>query len=56
MLSSEERSFVFKTSVDYTLCTKQGQPLVSVEFDGMWWLQQERGVHPSPALLETLES
>jgi len=34
-LSPEERSFVFKTSVDYTLCTKQGQPLVSVEFDGM---------------------
>ena len=34
-LSPEERSFVFKSSVDYTLCTKEGKPLISVEFDGM---------------------
>lgn len=34
-LSDTERSFLYKTSVDYTLCTKQGKPLVSVEFDGL---------------------
>ena len=33
--SGSEKSFLYKTSVDYTLCTKMGKPLVSVEFDGM---------------------
>jgi hypothetical protein len=34
-LTAEERSFLLKTSVDYTLCTKEGQPIISVEFDGI---------------------
>ena len=34
-VTPEEKSFLLKTSVDYTLCTKQGQPIVSVEFDGI---------------------
>ena len=34
-VTSEERSFLFKTSIDYTLCTKDGQPILSVEFDGI---------------------
>ena len=34
-LSDGERGLVYKTSVDDTLCTKQGGPLISVEFDGM---------------------
>src|SRR5262249_25925168 len=35
-LSESERQFLFKTSVDYTLCTKGvGKPLMSVEFDGL---------------------
>ena len=24
-----------KTSIDYTLCTKDGQPILSIEFDGL---------------------
>jgi hypothetical protein len=35
LLSDKERNFLYKTSVDYTLCTKRGKPLVSVEFDGL---------------------
>lgn len=34
-LSPEEKSFLLKTSLDYTLCTRDGKPLVSVEFDGL---------------------
>jgi hypothetical protein len=34
-VTPEERSFLLKTSIDYTLCTKEGRPLVSVEFDGI---------------------
>lgn len=34
-LSDSEKNFLYKTSVDYTLCTKKGRPLVSVEFDGL---------------------
>lgn len=30
VLSDKERNFLFKTSVDYTLCTKKGGPIVSV--------------------------
>ena len=33
-MSDKERNFLYKTSVDYTLCTKRGKTLVSVEFDG----------------------
>ena len=34
-VTAEQRTFLFKTSVDYTLCTKDGQPIVSIEFDGI---------------------
>src|SRR5262245_16854120 len=34
-VSPQERTFLFKTNIDYTLCTKAGEPLVSVEFDGI---------------------
>lgn len=34
-LKHSEREFLFKTNVDYTLCTKRGRPLVSIEFDGL---------------------
>jgi hypothetical protein len=34
-VTPEEKSFLLKTSVDYTLCTKEGRPVVSVEFDGI---------------------
>lgn len=27
--------FIYKTSVDYTLCKKDGKPLLSIEFDGL---------------------
>lgn len=30
-----ERSFLLKTSVDYTLCDQSDQPLLSIEFDGI---------------------
>ena len=28
-------NFLYKTSVDYTLCTKLGKPILSIEFDGL---------------------
>ena len=28
-------NFFFKTSIDYTLCTKAGNPLLAIDFDGM---------------------
>jgi hypothetical protein len=34
-LYQKQKDFLYKTSVDYTLCTKKGKPIVSVEFDGM---------------------
>jgi hypothetical protein len=34
-LTDDEKDFLFKTSVDYTLCTKKDRPLMSIEFDGM---------------------
>jgi len=34
-LTHSEREFLLKTNVDYTLCTKRGRPLLSVEFDGL---------------------
>lgn len=35
LLSDKEKNFLYKTSVDYTLCTKRGKSLVSIEFDGL---------------------
>lgn len=34
-LSDNEKNFLYKTSVDYTLCTKADNPLLSIEFDGL---------------------
>lgn len=34
-LKEKERDFFLKTNVDYTLCTKSGRPILSVEFDGL---------------------
>src|ERR1700686_4975772 len=34
-LSPGERTFLFKTSIDYTLCSTEREPIVSVEFDGI---------------------
>jgi hypothetical protein len=35
-LTNSEREFLFKTNVDYTICTKHdGRPLLSIEFDGL---------------------
>lgn len=34
-LQERERTFFLKTNVDYTLCTKNGRPILSVEFDGL---------------------
>jgi hypothetical protein len=34
-LSKQEINFLYKTSVDYTLCTKEGKPVLSIEFDGL---------------------
>lgn len=35
VLSDKERNYLYKTSVDFTLCTKRGNPIVSLEFDGL---------------------
>lgn len=35
-VTEKERQFLFKTSVDFTLCEKEGdKPLLSIEFDGL---------------------
>ncbi len=34
-LKKKEIDFFLKTNVDYTLCTKEGRPILSVEFDGL---------------------
>ena len=34
-LSQQEKNFLKKANVDYTVCTKEGEPLLSIEFDGM---------------------
>lgn len=34
-LKDNERKFFFNTNIDYTLCTKSGLPILSIEFDGM---------------------
>lgn len=34
-LSAKEEEFIYKTSVDCTLCKKDGKPLLSIEFDGL---------------------
>lgn len=50
-LTPAERSFLLKTSVDYTLCTKRGRPLLSIEFDGLSHGFSREGryvpIHPS---------
>lgn len=34
-LPDKVKEFLYKTTVDYTLCKKDGNPLLSIEFDGM---------------------
>jgi len=34
-LSYKERDFFYNTNIDYTLCTKNGSPVLSIEFDGL---------------------
>lgn len=34
-LNPKELDFFYKTSIDYTLCTKGGSPILSIEFDGL---------------------
>lgn len=34
-IKEKEREFFLKTSIDYTLCTKSGRPILSIEFDGL---------------------
>ena len=31
----ESSNFFFKTSVDYVVCTREGRPLVAIDFDGL---------------------
>jgi len=51
-VTPEEKSFLLKTSVDYTLCTDAGRPIVSVEFDGICHGFSRRGryvaLRPAP--------
>src|SRR5437667_9480633 len=34
-LKEKERDFFLKTNIDYTLCTRSGRPILSIEFDGL---------------------
>ena len=34
-LKEKELDFFLKTNIDYTLCTRSGKPILSVEFDGL---------------------
>lgn len=34
-LNGRERNFFYNTNIDYTLCTKGGLPILSIEFDGL---------------------
>ena len=34
-LSDKEKDFLYKTSVDYTLCNKNNCPLLSIDYDGI---------------------
>lgn len=50
-LTDKQVSFLMKTSVDYTLCTQEGKPLLCIEFDGEGHGFSRNGeyiqVHPS---------
>lgn len=35
ILSPKERNYFYNSNIDYTLCTKNGQPVLSIEFDGL---------------------
>jgi hypothetical protein len=52
-LTEKEIDFLRKSSIDYTLCTKSGKPLLSIEFDGMGHGFSRNGeyteIHPSKA-------
>jgi len=34
-INQEEKEFLFKSSIDYTICNKSDKPLMCIEFDGM---------------------
>lgn len=34
-LTPNEKKFLFKTNIDYTICDKYGKPLMCIEFDGI---------------------
>ena len=51
-LTDEERRFLYSTNVDYTLCTKEGQPLMSVEFDGFSRGYSRRGQYVQMRVVE----
>jgi hypothetical protein len=34
-LNQKQKEFLYKTSVDYTLCTKVDRPILSIDFDGL---------------------
>lgn len=53
-LSIKEREFFYNTNIDYTLCTKKGSPIISIEFDGLGkgfsrngqYIQIEKSIDP----------
>jgi hypothetical protein len=53
-LKEKERDFFLKTNIDYTLCTRSGRPILSIEFDGLGkgfsrrgeYVQQETAADP----------
>jgi len=53
-LSNKEREFFYNTNIDYTLCTKNGSPILSIEFDGLGkgfsrngeYIQIEKSIDP----------
>lgn len=48
-LTPDEQQFLFKSSVDYTLCEEDGRPLLSIEFDGLAGGFSRRGRYvPAP--------
>lgn len=44
-LTNKELDFFLKTNIDYTLCTKNGHPVLSIEFDGLGKGHSREGVY-----------
>jgi hypothetical protein len=48
-VTEDEQQFLFKSSVDYTLCEEDGRPVLSIEFDGLAGGFSRRGRYvPTP--------